>query len=499
MKRRFRNDLPPPPMPPKLLDIDTGGLQQYLDPGFAASIAKREEPNIEADAEGGMPIDVIGMYGYFDGDESSIMAPEVAPPLDPEDEALMVTAEQLKTGGPIIQTNFLRKTQYMTAGSGSAAINDPLRSSQARTRRESKPKLVPMARDDKENIKRNIQKAFDLAYPHTKADKGPLPVSQQEKSAWDRPVHPDRGKKSLKPVEFYPIIPDLEAVTAIGPSWNLLRFDKPPLPAVKGRRDDRIDAAFLMTQEHPERKREWDEAMKLYEADPTHIEHPGNPPAVWSLLLPRDPAATAPIKSIFNSSDPSHEDQSLLARTGEAGSDGQLRIPLERARFYSNTQSQDKPMGRHTRQVVVAIDKSTGIPVAHYYPIGQVNRLKSDRGKLGQSQKGPAAQDIDLEATLPDQVMVLPRDPNNQELANRYMTRDEYDPAFAERYQEIYDAANVEQAANEGDVPESGAKARVNDGAEDVDMTDADADADVGNLAPAAANGGPDDADDDED
>ena len=68
------------------MEIDTGGLQQYLDPGFAASIAKREEPNIEADAEGGMPIDVIGMYGYFEGDEAAITAPDVAPPLDPEDE-----------------------------------------------------------------------------------------------------------------------------------------------------------------------------------------------------------------------------------------------------------------------------------------------------------------------------------------------------------------------------------------------------------------------------
>src|SRR3984957_21318015 len=52
---RYRNDLPPPPMPPKLLDIDNGGLAQYLPTSFASAMARREEPNIEVDAEGGMP------------------------------------------------------------------------------------------------------------------------------------------------------------------------------------------------------------------------------------------------------------------------------------------------------------------------------------------------------------------------------------------------------------------------------------------------------------
>jgi hypothetical protein len=67
---RYRNDLPPPPMPPKLLDIDNGGLAQYLTTSFASAMARREEPNIEVDAEGGMPIDMIGIPGYFLGDES---------------------------------------------------------------------------------------------------------------------------------------------------------------------------------------------------------------------------------------------------------------------------------------------------------------------------------------------------------------------------------------------------------------------------------------------
>ena len=69
---RYRNDLPAPPMPPKLLDIDNGGLAQYLTTSFASAMARREEPNIEVDAEGGMPIDMIGIPGYFLGDESGM-------------------------------------------------------------------------------------------------------------------------------------------------------------------------------------------------------------------------------------------------------------------------------------------------------------------------------------------------------------------------------------------------------------------------------------------
>jgi RNA polymerase II-associated factor 1 len=69
---RYRNDLPPPPMPPKFLEIDNGGLAQYLTTSFASAMARREEPNIEVDAEGGMPIDMIGIPGYFLGDESGM-------------------------------------------------------------------------------------------------------------------------------------------------------------------------------------------------------------------------------------------------------------------------------------------------------------------------------------------------------------------------------------------------------------------------------------------
>lgn len=67
---RYSNALPPPDIPPKMLDIPNAGLAQYTNPAFASRLAREQPINIEADAELGMPIDLVGMPGVFDGDES---------------------------------------------------------------------------------------------------------------------------------------------------------------------------------------------------------------------------------------------------------------------------------------------------------------------------------------------------------------------------------------------------------------------------------------------
>lgn len=79
---RYANTLPPPPNPPKLLDIPNTGLAsgQYINPGFASRLAREQPLNIEADAELGMPLDLVGMPGIFDGDESC-ESPRTLPPV----------------------------------------------------------------------------------------------------------------------------------------------------------------------------------------------------------------------------------------------------------------------------------------------------------------------------------------------------------------------------------------------------------------------------------
>jgi len=70
---RYSNTLPPPPNPPKLLDIPDVSLSSglYTSPTFAARLLRDQPLNIEADAELGMPLNLIGLPGVFDGDESS--------------------------------------------------------------------------------------------------------------------------------------------------------------------------------------------------------------------------------------------------------------------------------------------------------------------------------------------------------------------------------------------------------------------------------------------
>lgn len=68
---RYSNALPPPPNPPKLLDVPNTGLSggQYTSAGFASKLAREQPLNVEADAELGMPIDLIGIPGVFEGNE----------------------------------------------------------------------------------------------------------------------------------------------------------------------------------------------------------------------------------------------------------------------------------------------------------------------------------------------------------------------------------------------------------------------------------------------
>lgn len=74
VRQRYSNALPPPPGAPKLLDIPTDALNQYTSPAYASRMARNQPLNIEADAFLGMAIDLVGMPGVFEGDESGTIA-----------------------------------------------------------------------------------------------------------------------------------------------------------------------------------------------------------------------------------------------------------------------------------------------------------------------------------------------------------------------------------------------------------------------------------------
>jgi hypothetical protein len=103
--------------------------------------------------------------------------------------------------------------------------------------------------EDPKHIKKFIQKGFDIAYPQSKhigedteSQVRGLPATKAETDAWARPVHPDNPK--LKPVGFFPLMPDLSGFPDPG-GFVQFKFDKAPVSAIAGKRDKRMDVALL--------------------------------------------------------------------------------------------------------------------------------------------------------------------------------------------------------------------------------------------------------------
>jgi len=62
---RYQNPLPPPPCPPKLLEIPTNP-SRYTKPEFLTSVASKKELPMIIDAELGMPLDLAAWGSLWD-------------------------------------------------------------------------------------------------------------------------------------------------------------------------------------------------------------------------------------------------------------------------------------------------------------------------------------------------------------------------------------------------------------------------------------------------
>ncbi|KAL9106166.1 MAG: hypothetical protein Q9227_008758 [Pyrenula ochraceoflavens] len=484
---RYRNDLPPPPMLPKLLNIETGGIDQYLTTTFASSLLKKEEPNIEVDAEGGMPIDMIGIPGYFLGDESAILAPENPAPLDPADLALMATPDQLRNANSKSNhVSFLRRTQYITS-SQAARAELGARSSGLRPKSSkamNQQKEPPIAKNDPVNIKRHIQKGFDIAYPESKqpdsagpesSSRGP-PPSSAEIEAWKNPVHPDNPK--LTPVDYYPVLPDIEGGTDSG-SYITVKFDKPPLPAAGGRRDERIDVSLLTAISNEEVVREHQAKVELYQQHPDLYADPGPEPYELDFMIPRTQSLVPVIKSKLDATNPSKDDTAGY----DTDADGNPTFTFDRQRVYTPSRmgiADDK-----WRSVALSLvdggsrsSSSSSGPqkAAYFYPIGQRMTLKPER-------RDAASQGGDVGTEHVDKVHLFVREPNEEEMYKRAGYRAEMDAAYREevfaKMEDPFAGEKEEEEEDEdGDVREGVEERTVEANGRDADV-DADGDADA--------------------
>ncbi|KAL4956337.1 hypothetical protein BDW69DRAFT_192467 [Aspergillus filifer] len=431
---RYRNDLPPPDMPPKFLDIPHEGLDRFLTPGFASNLGRREEPNIDVDAEGGMPIDLVGIPGLHLGDESAIMAPENPDPLDPADLPLLLTLDQLKNPAPKnTNVSFLRRTQYISAG-----IRVP--EGPKTTGLRPKSRVEKKSQDDPTYIKKYLLKGFDLAYPDSKhvgedtsSQMKGLPSTKLEADAWANPVHPDNPK--MKPVSFYPLLPDLQGFPDPG-GFLQIKFDKAPVQASGGKRDERMDVAVLLPSEPEERvAQEYATKKALHKSNPNLYPDPGPVPYDYDLFLPEKKDSVTNIRANFHLSNPDRDNEDLYTNEG---ADNNKFHRYDRSRTYA-TGSQT--LGNPGKQSDIAVtlydpaetndsDAMESQKAAYYYSIIGKARLKPERSRTI-AQAGLAPTKPKSKEDQVHQMQVVARDPEEAEAYKRATYRAAIDPKFA--------------------------------------------------------------------
>ncbi|MCJ1399631.1 hypothetical protein MMC11_002833 [Xylographa trunciseda] len=422
VRQRYSNALPPPPGAPKLLEIPTQGLSAYCHPSYAQRLARATDLNIEADAMLGMPIDLVGMPGIFDGDESSIQAPLVTPPVHPRDRALL---RPLKTLGQpksdLSGVSFLRRTQYVAEDQrrAEAAISRKSQGSAPKPRR----KVVDPAKNDDVTVLREAVKGFDIANPED-AYKGPdnqtnirgAVPTLAENEAWKNPKHPSNHQ--LKLIASYPILPDLSGYTDEG-GYMVVKLAGQPTDVTEGH-DKRMDAALLHAVGFaPEALAEYLAKQAAHDANPDIIPAPSKPGINYEFFLPEDERTAANVKQKTDVHNPNRDDPELYTHNTKGGAENDS-FRYNHIRDYE-TGLQNENTDKY-QELAIVLDKSTREPgnthksgssnSAFYYPIVSKSQLKPRRG-FGMSTQG-----TDDHETI-DRIDLTIREPDEHEAAKR--------------------------------------------------------------------------------
>ncbi|KAJ4292243.1 hypothetical protein N0V88_005874 [Collariella sp. IMI 366227] len=377
---RYSNALPPPPNPPKLLDIPNTGLSsgQYTNPAFASRLAREQPLNIEADAELGMPLDLVGMPGAFDGDESSIQAPAQAPPVHPHDRLLLRPLSTL--GKPKIgdtAVSFLRRTEYISSVQTRPKPSDHvfLKASTSNTlKRPEKRKASPEPdRGTPAWIRRRIEKSFEVAAANL-ADRS-------------RIKHP--SKRNLKVVDAFPILPDLDAFPDSG-AYVTVKFSTNPVNSSDHYDTRLLSGIFKPIERTAAEEQAYETARAAWEHDPT-LPKPSQM-MNYDLFLPADARTGDNFRAKFDVDNPARDSTTLYTGTADSGSgSGFFRFP--RVRAYETAQEKEMDHdNKYDEEVMLAFrdDESekrhsdgadSAQRAVYYYPVMQRTTIRSQRTK----------------------------------------------------------------------------------------------------------------------
>ena len=409
---RYSNSLPAPPLPPKLLDIPGTGLAggQYTSAGYASKMARDQPLNIEADAELGMPIDLVGIPGVFDGDERAIMARTGPQTLHPTDKQLLKPLSSLGKGaGAGGAVSFLRRTEY-TSSQGPQHFSSSTSKDLLRLRNDPKRRKLSVNKEDPLNIIRNVVKGFDVSYPRN-AYKGEenttnirgAAITDAEARAWSNPKHPT--KPGVELLDSYPVLPDLDALPTSA-CYFVTKFITNPV-AAGDNYDERLNAAILRPKDDAQAWAQYQQ--KLAEWDQSSGKSQPIPEDDYEYFLPVEATAVRSIKRLFNVNDPENEDEDLY--TDDAG-EGQRAFKYARLRTYETYNQHGDPNNFYNDSVALALhDPDTAVGAvpgtkqrlqkgAYFYPIMQRTALRPKRNvgpmALSQAQDEERIDEINL-------------------------------------------------------------------------------------------------------
>ncbi|KAI1640910.1 RNA polymerase II-associated [Biscogniauxia mediterranea] len=453
---RYSNALPPPPNPPKLLDIPNTGLAsgQYTAPGFASRLAREQPLNIEADAELGMPLDLVGMPGIFDGDESSIQAPAQPPTLHPHDRALLRPLQTL--GKPKVSepnVSFLRRTEYISSTTSKGKHEaGPLRTLNPNPLK--RPVKRPSPEPDKDSpayLKRKIDQGFAIAAANLK-----------DKS---RVRHP--SKRNVKLVDAFPLVPDLEAFPDAG-AYVTLKFTNNPVPPSRTYDTRLLSALFRPAEKSKEEEDAYEAALQAYHRDP--INNPKPPSSTNYDYFLTDSVETAErFRKRFDVENTDHDDDSLYTKGG-----ARPCFEFPRVRGYETAQEVELDHAtKYDEELLITFssDEMVDQKAAYYYPVMQRSTIRPQRTKNIARTIGIGYGGADEEVL--DQLDVTVEDPN--ENLRRQIARYRDEP-FG--FQTEEDLEQQQQQQHEQDAgQETNGHAR-HQAAEDSDDEDQDAEGD---------------------
>ncbi|KAL7409175.1 RNA polymerase II-associated [Mrakia frigida] len=219
---RYENPLPPPPFPPKLVDIPTS-LSRYGQPSYVTQLIRETPYPMMVDAECGMPLDLLNYKGLWEGggtDEINPTGP--LPTLDADDSYLLSNPDPIQPQPSLSSSNSLDPSGSVPAAPSGGHIDIHSHVSWLRKTEYIQKDAVRATAGvgGLKGFKRPVQLDRSLEGQYALIEKT---FSDLEKSDLKTLRHPN--KPGLTAVEEYDVLPDPQTWAT---GYSLFKFVEPP-------------------------------------------------------------------------------------------------------------------------------------------------------------------------------------------------------------------------------------------------------------------------------